>query len=155
MFKRQPLFQFSKRPGNNNSVKSKVASIICAFFLLCWEMHFSPQIGTQFLSSFKDVVLLQSRSLAHFDSTRLNPSFFICRPDRFFCRNLCVPVMVISHFQKASFNSPFLETWAFLYARAVLYGFLLFLQDQSQTGLAYVSFSCISSFLDLHVMHIR
>lgn len=117
---------------------------------------FLHKFGTQFFSNFKTLVLLQSRSLAHFDRTRFNPVFFICRPEGFFCRNLYIIVIVISHFQKASFNGPLLETWPFLYAKAVLYGFLLFLQDQSQTGLAHVCFfSCISSGLDLHVRHIR
>lgn len=131
-------FQSSKRPGNSKNVKSKVASIICVFFLLFWKMHFSTPIGTQFLSNFKAIVLLQSRSLARFDCMSLNPNFFICRPEGFFCRNFCVVVMVNSHFQKASFNSPLLETWPFLSAKALLYVFLLFFQDQSQTGLARV-----------------
>lgn len=127
MFMRQLLFQCSKRSGNKK-VKSKVASIISTFFLLCWKMGFSPQIGTEILDNFKATGLLQSGSLAHSDCMMLTPVFFICRPE-FLCRNLCIRVMVLPHFQKASCKVHFLKYDPFLFnAKAVVYGFLLFLQ---------------------------
>lgn len=141
MLTRQLLFQCSERSGNKK-VKSKVASIICACFLLCWKMGFSPQVGTHILDHFKATVLLQSGSLAHSDCMMLTPVFFICRPG-FLCRNLCIGMMVLSHFQKASFKIHFLKYDPFLFnAKAVVYGFLLFLQTSVSDWFSSCFFLC-------------